>query len=123
MAPGSKFFRLHVSHFSPGQHDAELALEILALEIVYNEIFNYLYVLGLRRQDLMGSHHRQVAILVPDDKLDCFVFNGNFVAFDKAVKLFIRDQCCCQGLMAPHCKSSCLRRKMTHFFNYNSSHD
>ena len=21
----------------------------------------------------MGSHHRQVALLVPDDKLDCFV--------------------------------------------------
>ena len=74
-----------MSHFSPGQHDAELALEILALEIVYNEIFNYLYVLGLRRQDLMGSHHRQVAILVLDDKLDCFVFNGNFLAFDKGV--------------------------------------
>ena len=32
----------------------------------------------------MGSHHRQVAILVLDDKLDCFVFNGNFLAFDKA---------------------------------------
>ena len=36
-------------------------------------------------QHLIGSRHRQVAILVTDDKLDCIVFNGNFLAFDKAV--------------------------------------
>ena len=42
----------------------------------------------------MGSHYRQVAILVQLDKLDCFVFNENFLAFDKVVSLFIWDQCC-----------------------------
>ena len=30
----------------------------------------------------MGSHHRHVAILVPDDKLDCYV-SSDFFAFDK----------------------------------------
>ena len=29
----------------------------------------------------MGSHHHQVAILVPDDKLDCFGQLENFSAF------------------------------------------
>ena len=45
----------------------------------------------------MGSYHLQVAILVPDDKLDCFgVLRKEFV------QLFIRDQNCHRGLMAPH---------------------
>ena len=50
----------------------------------------------------MGSHHHQVAILVPDDKLDCFGQLENFSAWSKMVWLFIRDQCCHLELMAPH---------------------
>ena len=48
----------------------------------------------------MGSHHHQVAILVPDDKLDCF--GPLEISWQKIVKLFIRDQCCHLELMAPH---------------------
>ena len=33
----------------------------------------------------MGRHQRQVAILLQDDKLECLVFNINFLAYDKAV--------------------------------------
>ena len=52
----------------------------------------------------MGSHHRQVVILVPDDKLDCFGYGGKIMSRTKTVKLFIRDQYCHLGLMAPHCR-------------------
>ena len=50
----------------------------------------------------MGSHHRHVAILVPDEKLDCFGYSIKNLALTKTVKLFIRDQYCHLGLKAPH---------------------
>ena len=50
----------------------------------------------------MGSHHCQVAILVPDDKVDCFGQSKNFFASSKMVLLFIRDQFCHLELIAPH---------------------
>ena len=50
----------------------------------------------------MGSHRRQVAILVQDDKLDCFGLPWKKIGLDKMVLLFIRDQYCHLGLMAPH---------------------
>ena len=50
----------------------------------------------------MGSHHRQMAILVPDDRLDCFGILKKKLAFSKTVQLFIWDQYCHLGLMAPH---------------------
>ena len=50
----------------------------------------------------MRSHHRQVAILVPDDKLDCFGYSRKNLARTKTVKLFIQDQYCHLGLKAPH---------------------
>ena len=50
----------------------------------------------------MGSHHRQVVILVPDDKLDYFGCRGKNLDQTKMVKLFIRDLYCHLGLMAPH---------------------
>ena len=50
----------------------------------------------------MGSHHCQVAILVQDDKLDCFGLAWKKLGLDKTVLLLIRDQYCNLGLMAPH---------------------
>ena len=50
----------------------------------------------------MGSHHHQVAILVPDDKLDCLGQLKTFFDWSKMVYLFIQDQCCHLELMAPH---------------------
>ena len=50
----------------------------------------------------MGSHHHQVAILVADVKLDCSKFMRNFSNSTKIVKLFIQEQCCHLGLMAPY---------------------
>ena len=43
----------------------------------------------------MGSYHRQVAILVPDDKLDCYVLS-DFFALDKNSLAFYL------GLVLPH---------------------
>ena len=51
---------------------------------------------------IMGSHHHQVAILVPDDKLDCLGQLKNFFFLVKNGQLFIWDQCCHLELMAPH---------------------
>ena len=51
---------------------------------------------------LMGSHHRQIAILVPDDKLDCFEILPKKFDSAKTVQLFIWDQYCHLGLIAPH---------------------
>ena len=50
----------------------------------------------------MGNHHQQVAILVPDDKLDCYGQLEKFIAWSKMGQLFIRDHCCHLELMAPH---------------------
>ena len=50
----------------------------------------------------MGSHHRQVAMLVPDDKLNCFDILRKNLSWTKTVELFIWDQYCHLGLMAPH---------------------
>ena len=36
----------------------------------------------------MGSHHHEAAILVPDDKLNCFGQLENFFAWSKVVQLF-----------------------------------
>ena len=52
---------------------------------------------------IMGSHHRQVAILVPDDKLDCFDILTKKIGSAKTVQLFILDQYCPLWLIAPHC--------------------
>ena len=35
-----------------------------------------------------GSHHCQVAMLVPDDKLDCFAYSEKKLAWTKTIKLF-----------------------------------
>ena len=40
-----------------------------------------------------------VAILVPDDKLDC-LFSAIFLLWTKTVQLFIGDLCCHEGLTA-----------------------
>ena len=37
----------------------------------------------LNNQKRMGSHHHQVAILVPDDKVDCFGQFENFLLDQK----------------------------------------
>ena len=66
----------------------------------------------------MGSHHRQVAILVPDDKLDCFGYSGNNLALSKTVKLFIRDQYCHLGLKAPHCSGASKNEWITWSFEF-----
>ena len=50
----------------------------------------------------MGSHHRQVAILVTCDKLDCFDILVEKIVLDKTVQLLFWDQYCHLGLMAPH---------------------
>ena len=50
----------------------------------------------------MGSHHHQEAILVPDGKLDRLRFIRIFSSLTKMVQLFIRNQCCHLGLMAPY---------------------
>ena len=49
----------------------------------------------------MGSHHHQVAILVPDDELDCFGILRKNLPRTETVQIFIRDQYCHLGLMAP----------------------
>ena len=54
---------------------------------------------------LIVSHHRQVRILVLDDKLDCFGLLRKKFGQDKTVQLFIRDQSWHLGLMAPHSQS------------------
>ena len=38
-----------------------------------------------QRLPAMGSHHHQVAILVPDDKLDCLGKLENFFAWSKMI--------------------------------------
>ena len=38
----------------------------------------------------------------PSDKLDCFGLQRKKLGLDKQVKLFILDQFCHLGLMAPH---------------------
>ena len=67
-----------------------------------------LYVLPTRFThadwEKMGSHHCQVEILVPNDKLDCFGHQGKILVWTKTVKLFVRDQYCHLGLMAPNSK-------------------
>ena len=40
----------------------------------------------------MGSHHRQVAILVPDEKLNCFYFSRANFFQNKNEIAFIRGQ-------------------------------
>ena len=50
----------------------------------------------------MGSHHRQVAILVPDDKLDCFGLPRKQIWLGQTGLAFIWDQYCHLLLMAPH---------------------
>ena len=49
----------------------------------------------------MRSHHHQEVTLVPDDKLDLLRFMMAYSSLTKMVYLFIRDQCCRLGLMAP----------------------
>ena len=49
----------------------------------------------------MGSHHRQVAVLVLDDKLDCFGVLRKKFGSEKTVQLFIWDHYCHLGPMAP----------------------
>ena len=50
----------------------------------------------------MGSHHHQVAILVPDDKRDCFGVLGKIWLVQKRSSFFIQDSYCHLRLMAPH---------------------
>ena len=52
----------------------------------------------------MGSHHRQVAILVPDDKLVGLDTAEKIGLWPKWSSFFIRDQCSHLRLMAPHCQ-------------------
>ena len=51
-----------------------------------------------------------MAILVPDDKLNCFVFNGNFLAFHKAGLAFYPGP-----LLPPRTDGSPLRLKVRIF--------
>ena len=49
----------------------------------------------------MGSHQLPAAILVPDDKLDCFGYGGKFGP-DRNGLAFFPDQYSHRGLIAPH---------------------
>ena len=53
------------------------ALNFIAaiLDLITTGKANKLFTVGIKKQILKILH----------DKLDCFVFNGNFLAFDKAV--------------------------------------
>ena len=61
----------------------------------------------------MGSHHRQVVILVPDDKLNFFDILRKKLARTKTVQLFICDQWCPPWLMPVSSKSDQIVKKIT----------
>ena len=61
----------------------------------------------------MGSHHRQVVILVLDDKLIFFDILRKKLARTKTVQLFICDQWCPPWLMPVSSKSDQIVKKIT----------
>ena len=58
----------------------------------------------------LSCSRQWVAILVPDDKLDCFVLFEKNLLRVKTVRLFIRNQCCHLVLMAPHYEQTALNK-------------
>ena len=74
----------------------------MSFEPIYYPIGNiYCFFANEYNGHIPYSHHHQVAILVPDDKIDCFCQLEIFYSIKNGLA-FIRDMCSHLELMASH---------------------